>query len=191
MCTDSSEGDAALLHTVEKKSLRINFTISHFSILIKKQQLPLKTSTLLRKTRIPGPVCRPWAQFKDTEMLLGLSVWACTVQHKASPSWRFVMSWSYFWSRCVVDVCVYVTRLPFVVLSSSLSSKVMKRNPKCHVSANYVFLFFPLKCIQMMMLRQLCLESNVKGDSNTYFWHICVHPSAKHWHQTHQLTPLG
>lgn len=57
------------------------------------------------------------------------------------------------WPLC--GCCVYVTRLAFVVLSRSLSSKVMKDNSKLHFNANYVFLFlFYYKCIQILLLSE-------------------------------------
>lgn len=105
---DSSEGKAVLLYTV-KKSLWINFTISHFSILIKKQQLPLKKLILLRKTRIPGWFAVPGLNSKTWRCF-----WAflcervqCIIKHR---SWRFVMSFTFIFEGCCVAV-VWMLRL--------------------------------------------------------------------------------
>lgn len=59
---DSTKGNSILLYTV-KNTTWINFTISQFSVLIKKQRSPLKKSisTKEAKERIPLPVYRPAA----------------------------------------------------------------------------------------------------------------------------------
>lgn len=51
------------------------------------------------------------------------------------------MSFTFIFEGCCVDVAFNLARLAFVVLSRSLSSKVIKENSKYHFSANYVFTF--------------------------------------------------
>lgn len=73
----------ALRATLYCFTLWINFTISHFSILIKKHQLPLKKSILLRKTRIPGRFAVPGLYSKTWRCFwafLCQHVW-CSIKH--------------------------------------------------------------------------------------------------------------
>lgn len=91
---DSTEGNSILLYAV-KNTTWINFTISHFSVLIKKQQSPLKKSIPAKEAkRENSPAVLPSLSSVNSktcmEMLLGLFFCIHTVQHsnRTFQSWK-------------------------------------------------------------------------------------------------------
>lgn len=117
---DSTEGNGILLYTV-KNTTWINFTISQFGVLIKKQQSPSKGLILteeekdsLASLQTPRSVNSKWRQ--------GLSFCACTRHQKTDHrlSSHSVVLWMLF----LCDMAVYCW-----VLSSGLN-KLKQQWPK-------------------------------------------------------------